>query len=205
MIAGKKIIAVSGGFDPVHIGHLRMLQEAKKLGDKLVVILNCDKWLIRKKGNYFMPAVERAEIIKGFSCVDDVYIHESDKDDVCDALRKIKPIIFANGGDKKNDKEIAESSVCKELNIKTVFNIGGSKIQSSSELVDNFFRNKKDNFVAMRYNKNDTDTAVKELNESIKKNKHKFNLPDWFLLAYHNQTLIIDKLNKLLRNDRSNN
>ena len=143
MIAGKKIIAVSGGFDPVHIGHLRMLQEAKKLGDKLVVILNCDKWLIRKKGNYFMPAVERAEIIKGFSCVDDVYIHESDKDDVCDALIKIKPDIFANGGDKKKSPDIPECAICEYLGIKMFFNIGGGKIQSSSELVNNFFKNKK--------------------------------------------------------------
>ncbi|MFH1326450.1 MAG: adenylyltransferase/cytidyltransferase family protein [Candidatus Falkowbacteria bacterium] len=142
MIEQKEIVvAVSGGFDPIHIGHLRMFQDAKKLGNKLVVILNCDQWLIRKKGNYFMPVAERAEIIKGFSCVDDVYIHESDSNDVCDALQKIKPNIFANGGDRKNDNDVPETEVCKKFNIKTVYNIGGSKIQSSSELVENFFRN----------------------------------------------------------------
>ena len=69
----KKVVATSGGFDPIHIGHLRCFQEARKLGDYLIVILNDDNWLKRKKGRVFMTANERSEIIKGFGCVDDVF------------------------------------------------------------------------------------------------------------------------------------
>lgn len=132
-----KVVAVSGGFDPVHIGHLRMFQEAKKLGDVLVVILNCDDWLVRKKGRAFMDEQERAEIIKGFACVDDVYIHQSDKSDVGDALRIIHPDIFANGGDRK-EGNTPEGEVCAELGIEMVFGVGGEKIQSSSELIKKY-------------------------------------------------------------------
>ena len=87
----KCVVAVSGGYDPVHIGHVRLFEEAKKLGTKLVVIVNGDSWLIRKKGKYFMGQEERAEIIKAFSCVDDVFVWESEEDDVCGALQKVRP------------------------------------------------------------------------------------------------------------------
>lgn len=132
-----KRVAVSGGFDPVHVGHLRMFQEAKKLGDYLTVILNCDDWLVRKKGKFFMTETERAEIIMGFACVDEVYIHQSDKDDVSDALRAVRPHIFANGGDRK-EGNTPEGDVCKELGIDMAFSVGGEKIQSSSELTKKY-------------------------------------------------------------------
>lgn len=135
MAKKKKVVTVSGGFDPIHLGHLRMFKEAKKLGDKLVVILNSDDWLRRKKGGYFMSANERAEIIKEFRCVDEVYIHKSIKPDVCGALEKIKPDIFANGGDRKNEADIPEAELCKKLGIEMIFNIGGRKIRSSSDML----------------------------------------------------------------------
>ncbi len=135
-----KVVAVSGGFDPVHIGHLRMFEEAKQLageGGKLVVILNCDAWLVRKKGKAFMPQEERAELIRGFGCVDETFILESDRSDVSEALEKIKPHIFANGGDRRSEADIPESAVCKEYGIEMVFNVGkGGKIQSSSTLLN---------------------------------------------------------------------
>ncbi len=139
MISKKKqkniTVAVSGGFDPVHIGHVRMFKEAKKLGDKLVVILNCDAWLKQKKGFAFMPEKERAELIKEFNSVDEVYIHKSKDVHVCGALKKIKPDIFANGGDRKNIQDIPEAKLCESLGIKMIFNIGkGGKVQSSSWL-----------------------------------------------------------------------
>ena len=130
------VVAVSGGFDPIHIGHVRMFEKAKKLGDKLVVIINCDKWLKRKKGFTFMPEQERAEIIQALKAVDDVYIHQSKDHHVSAALKKIKPDIFANGGDRKNIADIPEAKICKDLGIKMVFNVGhGGKVQSSSWLI----------------------------------------------------------------------
>jgi len=95
--AEEKIVMVSGGFDPVHVGHMRMFQEAKKLGTKLVVVLNSDAWLVRKKGKAFMSQKERAELLRGFEWVDDTYILESDSDDVAEAIEHIKPHVFANG------------------------------------------------------------------------------------------------------------
>jgi D-beta-D-heptose 7-phosphate kinase/D-beta-D-heptose 1-phosphate adenosyltransferase len=139
----KIIVAVSGGFDPVHIGHVRMLEEAKALGDELVVILNNDHWLRAKKGYTFMPEDERAEILRAFSAVDRVVLTDHSENDVdrsvCKALQKIKPDIFANGGDRKNIDDIPEAVVCEKFNIEMVFNIGvGGKVQSSSWLVNSF-------------------------------------------------------------------
>lgn len=135
----KIVVAVSGGFDPLHIGHVRMFKAAKKLGDKLVIILNNDNWLKKKKGFIFMPDFERKEIIEAISCADEVILtsHKESPDDmsVCAELKKIKPNIFANGGDR-TDKNILELDVCKEINCQTVFNVGHSgKIQSSSWLL----------------------------------------------------------------------
>lgn len=136
-----KTVAVSGGFDPIHVGHIRMFKEARALGDKLVVILNNDNWLVAKKGYAFMPAKERAEIIESFPFVDRVYITKHKKSDpdrsVCKALKALKPDVFANGGDRKAAKDIPEAILCRELGIRMVFNVGkGGKVQSSSWLVD---------------------------------------------------------------------
>ncbi|MBI2047885.1 MAG: adenylyltransferase/cytidyltransferase family protein [Parcubacteria group bacterium] len=134
----EKVVMVSGGWDPVHIGHVRLFQEAKKLGTKLIVVLNCDAWLIRKKGKAFMAQDERAELIRGFECVDEVFILESDRNDVVEAIQKFRPHIFANGGDRKEEKDIPEAEICKKLGVEMVFNVGGGKIRSSSELLKNY-------------------------------------------------------------------
>ncbi|MFA5778209.1 MAG: adenylyltransferase/cytidyltransferase family protein [Candidatus Paceibacterota bacterium] len=137
----KKTVMVSGGFDPVHIGHVRMFNEAKRLGDRLVVVINNDNWLRLKKGYSFMSEDERKEIIEAFNSVDEVVITshtENTKDiSVCEEIRKIKPHIFANGGDRKPDGDpVPEVTVCAELGIQMVYNVGlGGKVQSSSELV----------------------------------------------------------------------
>lgn len=130
-------VAVSGGFDPLHVGHVRMLKEAKKYGDYLTVILNDDAWLMRKKGYVFMKEQERAEILEALECVDEVYIHHGKDDTVCDALEMMCPDIFANGGDRRSELDIPEYKVCEENDIRMVFGVGGDKIQSSSELVAN--------------------------------------------------------------------
>lgn len=133
------VVAVSGGFDPLHIGHVRMFREARALGDKLVVILNNDHWLKQKKGFVFMPQKERAEIIKNIRWVDDVILtkHKAHPTDmsVCAELIKLQPDIFANGGDRKN-KNTPEVPVCEQYHIQMKFNSGhGGKIQSSSWLL----------------------------------------------------------------------
>ena len=133
------VVAVSGGFDPVHIGHIRMFREAKKLGDILVVILNNDNWLKFKKGFVFMPERERKEIVIAFAGIDKVVLthHKPNTKDisVCKELKKLRPHIFAKGGDRVA-RNIPEYLLCKKLGIKMAFNVGrGGKIQSSSWLV----------------------------------------------------------------------
>ena len=135
-------VVVSGGFDPVHVGHLDMLEEARNLGSHLTVILNSDRFLLEKKGFIFMPFKERKKILLGFSCVDRVERCIDQDDTVCETLNVLKSKdmvdIFANGGDRKNKDDIPEYEICKKLGIAMSFNIGGGKIQSSSDLVNKF-------------------------------------------------------------------
>lgn len=144
----KIVVVVSGGFDPIHVGHVRMFQEAKRLGDELVVILNNDHWLRKKKGRAFMPDVERKEIIEAIKGVDRVVVtkHEQDTNDmsVCVELREIRPHIFANGGDRKPDGDpVPEVELCEELGIEMIYNVGhGGKVQSSSWLLDKHIKGK---------------------------------------------------------------
>lgn len=143
----KIVVAVSGGMDPIHIGHVRLLYEASKLGDKLILFLNNDNWLMKKKGFVFMPQNERKEIIEHFPYVDEVFftMHLPDTNDmsVCSELEKYRPNIFANGGDRFADN-IPEVGVCKKIGCEIIFNVGkGGKIQSSSWLLDKYHSHKK--------------------------------------------------------------
>lgn len=144
----KKIVAVSGGFDPIHIGHVRMFEEAKKLGDELVVILNNDNWLRLKKGYVFMPEHERKEIIEAFESVDRVIVsgHKKNTKDISISkeLRSIRPHVFAKGGDRhRGNVPTPEVLVCDEIGCKIVNNVGhGGKVQSSSWLVNKTKNNK---------------------------------------------------------------
>jgi len=139
-------VAASGGFDPLHIGHIQLFEEAKKLGDKLVVILNNDNWLLKKKRFVFMREGERKKILESLKWVDRVVVtkHKLNTADmsVNRELKEIRPDIFVNGGDRKKDN-IPEVSICDQINCKMVFNIGKSgKIQSSSWLLNNFLKNR---------------------------------------------------------------
>lgn len=144
MKSKKIIVAISGGFDPIHIGHVQLFQEAKKLGDELVVILNNDNWLMKKKGLVFMPQNERKKIIEAIKGVDRVVLtqHAPNSTDtsVCSELLKLRPHIFANGGDRTH-KNIPEVPVCEKIGCKMVFSVGGGKIQSSSWLLSKYFKN----------------------------------------------------------------
>ncbi|HTL39652.1 MAG TPA: adenylyltransferase/cytidyltransferase family protein [Methylomirabilota bacterium] len=134
------VVAVSGGFDPIHPGHIRMFQAAKQLGDKLVVIVNNDNWVLKKKKFVFMHDAERKEVLEAIKYVDEVVItkHPKNPEDmsVSAELLRIKPDIFANGGDRHKGN-VPEVEACKKIGCKMVDNVGkGGKIQSSSELVD---------------------------------------------------------------------
>ena len=130
----KKLIAVSGGFDPIHRGHVRMIKEAAQYGD-VIVITNSDDWLFRKKGFVFMEFTQRVEIlnaIKGVILVDSV---DDSDGTVCEAIRRLEPTFFANGGDRGRNNT-PEQAVCEELGVELLWGIGGNqKLSSSSDLV----------------------------------------------------------------------
>jgi len=128
----QDIICVSGGFDPLHSGHLAMFREAAKKG-KLVVIINSDDWLMRKKGFCFLTWEQRADIISSLKMVHEVASVEDKDNTVCEALKRLKPKYFANGGDRKTDNT-PEMEVCNELGIEMVWDTGGEKFESSSEI-----------------------------------------------------------------------
>ncbi len=126
-------ILLSGGFDPIHIGHVRMIVAAAKIG-RVIIVANSDAWLMRKKGYIFMPWDERAEILRAITGVHSVEAVDDGDGTVCEALQRIQPDIFGNGGDR-TDKNTPEKQLCKELGIKMKWALGGEKIQSSSDLV----------------------------------------------------------------------
>ena len=184
------VVAVSGGFDPIHIGHVRLIQEAAQLGDKLVVILNNDNWLKKKKGHIFMHQKERKEILESIKGVDEVVItgHPENPSymDVGHELAKIKPNIFANGGDR-TPTNIPESPVCKKISCEMVFNVGqGGKIQSSSGLLSKYIKSIKAKEPI------DVEKKLKELSKATTKSKVK--LP--FLLKKRLSRLILNLMNR---------
>lgn len=127
-----KVVAISGYFDPIHVGHLEYINMAKKLGDKLVVIVNNNYQCELKKGKPFMDEKDRVIIVSNLKNVDEVFLSVDKDKTVCASLEKIKPDIFANGGDRKN-YEIPESVICKKYDIKIIDGLG-DKIRSSSDL-----------------------------------------------------------------------
>ena len=128
----KVKIAVSGYFDPIHVGHLEYLKMAKALGDFLVVIVNNNHQCVLKKGKFFMDEKDRLEIVKAIKYVDEVFLSVDDDRTVCKSLELIRPNIFANGGDRSTD-EVPETSICKKYKIEMVDGLG-EKIRSSSSL-----------------------------------------------------------------------
>ena len=133
-----KIVINSGYFDPIHVGHIECMELSKKLGDKLIVILNNDKQCILKKGKAFMPQDERKKIIESLKFVDCVFDSIDEDKSVCESIRAVaekykgNEIIFAKGGDRMSN-EIPEARICRGLGIKIIDGVG-QKIQSSSNL-----------------------------------------------------------------------
>ena len=140
------LVLVSGGFDPIHSGHIKLIREASQYG-KVVVLLNSDKWLRNKKGKEFLPFYEREIIMKELKNVVDV-LGFDDSDKTCiDGLRIARKkyikenIMFANGGDR-NDKTTPESVFCEENNIELLWGVGGNDKSNSSSWILKKWKNK---------------------------------------------------------------
>ena len=140
----NKIIILSGGFDPVHIGHIRMFKAAKEMWGTVIVGVNSDLWLSRKKGKPFMLESERIEILKSIKYIDSTLSFNDSDDSACDLIQKViqiynkddVEIFFGNGGDRTSETT-PEIEFCNKNNIKMLWDIGGGKIQSSSDLITN--------------------------------------------------------------------
>ena len=134
-----RVVIVSGGFDPIHSGHIHHFKEAKKLGDILIVGLNSDEWLTRKKGKPFMPLEERLAVIKELRMVDSAVSFNDDNDSSIDLIKKalvlFDDVLFANGGDRTQDNipEIYEFD--KDPRVQFAFGVGGSHKQNSSSWI----------------------------------------------------------------------
>jgi len=129
-----KIVAVSGYFNPLHVGHLEMIQKAKKLGDKLVAIVNNDMQVGLKGSVPFMSQADRLKIVAALREVDAVFLSIDKDKSVCKSLAKVRPNIFANGGDRHSLNDVPEYPICQKLNIKMVDGLG-RKIRASSEMI----------------------------------------------------------------------
>lgn len=135
----QTIVTTSGGFDPLHVGHLRCIQESKTRSDEiLVVIVNGDGFLTRKKGKPFMPFEERIEIVRALRAVDFAIGWDDGSQNVIGALEILRPHIFCKGGDRSTRDQVAEADICEKLGITIRYGVGGSnKLQSSSTLIKN--------------------------------------------------------------------
>lgn len=185
-----KVVVVSGGFDPIHSGHIAYFKSAKKLGEKLIVALNSDAWLIKKKEKFFMPFEERKIIVENMSMVDEVINFEDDEaGSASQALEKIKKlhpndeIIFCNGGDRTKEN-IPEMQVS---NISFEFGIGGEdKKNSSSWILKNFQYEKEERVWGEFYNLFSNDfLKLKELiikpKQGMSFQKHFLRNEIWFV------------------------
>lgn len=140
----KTIVIASGYFNPIHKGHIHMLQGSKQLGDYLITIVNNDKQQILKKGKIIMDQDERAEIVEAIKYVDEVLISIDTDSSVTNTLETIAQryegqdvqLIFANGGDRSSSARVPEAGVCERYNIKTVYDAGSTVKENSSSSIN---------------------------------------------------------------------
>ena len=129
-------VCISGYFNPLHVGHINYITEAAKLGDSLTVIVNNDNQVRVKGSKPFMSDWDRAKIVENIKGVTRAVIAIDQDGSVCETLDYLKPSIFANGGDRFEDN-IPETEVCERHRIKMLFNVGGEKVRSSSDILKN--------------------------------------------------------------------
>lgn len=131
-----RIVCTSGGFDPLHPGHATCIVESKQYGDTLVVVVNGDAFLTAKKGKPFMDLATRSAVVSCIREVDYVVPFEIEDDPtVCEALRRLRPHVFTKGGDRTDYSNIPEWTVCQELGIELVPQVGLDKAWSSSDFL----------------------------------------------------------------------
>ena len=135
----KTVVIVTGGFDPIHSGHIEYLKSAKKIGDLLIVGVNSDAWLERKKGRAFMPSTERIQIIKNLKMVDETVLFDDRDGSAKEAIKNARllhpdaKLIFANGGDRTKEN-IPEMDI-QDDNLEFVFGVGGEDKKNSSSWI----------------------------------------------------------------------
>ena len=190
----ERIVLVTGGFDPLHSGHIAYFKAAKKLGTKLIVGINSDEWLARKKGKHFMPFHERCSIVEELSVVDQVIGFNDDDDSACNAIFQalsthgnIK-LIFANGGDRTNTTTPEYATYGDMPNVEFAFGVGGEdKKNSSSWILDEWKAPKTERTwgyyrVVHEYDKH---TKVKELavppGNKLSMQRHQERSEHWFI------------------------
>ena len=188
-----KVVLVTGGFDPLHSGHIAYLTAAKELGDKLVVGVNSDEWLTRKKGKPFMPLRERLSIIRALAVVDDVLTWDDSDDSACGAIYKLmatsgygQDIIFANGGDRTKEN-IPEMTVFHDK-VEFVFGVGGEDKKNSSSWILEEYKYPKTirNWGWYRVLDEQAGYKVKELviepGKSLSMQRHQHRAEHWYVL-----------------------
>ena len=144
----EKVSLVTGGFDPIHSGHISYFKRAKDLSNYLVVGINTEEWLTRKKGQYFQSWKERAEIIRHLDMVDAVISWNDEDDSACGAIAKCleiaQTVVFANGGDRGKDNTPEIDKYDNHPNVEFAWGIGGDdKMNSSSWILHGYFERQK--------------------------------------------------------------
>lgn len=218
----KKILSiVSGGFDPIHSGHISMFKHARKIGDELLVIVNNDNFLIGKKGTSFMTEDERLKIVESIKFVDKVFLSIDKDSTVSSSLEKINEkysdkynLVFANGGDR-NDSNVPEQKICNKLKIDLVFEVGNEKILSSSQILQNYISSfsKEKNYLKKHikpwgyfqnlYSSESFLVKVLSINEGeeISYQSHKYRAEFWYILEGNIEVKLDGKTSNLSANE----
>jgi cytidyltransferase-like protein len=190
-----RVVVVTGGFDPIHSGHLEYLRCAKSLGDTLVVGLNTDDWLTRKKGKPFLPMYEREQVLNSIRHVDNVVHFNDDDNTAINCIEKIlkiysqADIIFANGGDRTENNTPEYTHFKDHDRIRFEYNVGGSKTNSSSIILDKWSTNHTERpwgYYRVLHNESGV-VKVKELVVMPRKNlsmqRHENRAEHWFITS----------------------